>query len=114
MARKKKPPVDLGDPDFMPAQLISGTTPEERDGEVAARIRDEMIKLLNAMGSVPDIAEGDVIPDIELMGRHYDTLGVLLQKMQQRLERHNPPPKASAKRSRKTSAKKASIASEFD
>jgi len=115
MARKKKKlPVDLGDPDYLPPQLLSGATDEQRDSEVAARIREEMIKIMNAMGDLPSIAEGEIIPDIALMQKHYETLGLYLDKLEQRLERYEKPKKASSKTKRTRHTDKVGMSNDFD
>ena len=114
MARKKKIPVDLGDPDYLPPQLISGTTDEQRDAEVAARIKETLIAIMNAMGDLPSIAEGDIVPDVELMQTHYGTLGIYIDKMQQRLERNEKPKKASAKNSKARRTSNAGMSNDFD
>ena len=111
----KKDNIDIGDPDYLPPQRISGSTPEECDAEVAARIKDLLVRILNSMGNIPEIAEGDVVPDVALMTENYEHLGVMIRKLGQRLERHNPPPKASAKqRKKRRSQPAASITDGFD
>lgn len=95
---KKQAKSDIGHPDYMPPQRIAGNTPEECDAEVAGRIKNALIGIMNAMGHVPEIAEGEVVPDVDLMEMHYEQLGLMLKKMRQRLERLEPPPKASQKK----------------
>lgn len=117
MAKKNNiPMMDIGDPDYLPPTLITGGTPEERDGEVAARIKDTMIRILNAMGNVPEIAEGDTVPNISLMHKHYEILGILMDKLAQRLERNNPQPTQTAAQARKNRKQmsQASISNELD
>lgn len=125
MAKQNSPvTMDIGDPDFLPPQLISGGTPEERDGEVCARIKDALIKIMNSMGDLPAIAEGAAEPNIEVMEQHYQTLGVLLLKLRQRLddrlmgeeeeEAQPAPVKGKGAGKKKPQGKKANIANEFD
>jgi hypothetical protein len=112
----RKNTIPDNDPDYLPPQLISGTTDEERDAEVALRIKDCLIKIMNAMGNIPEISEGEIVPDVDLMLSHYETLGVLIEKMEQRLERLKPPPKASNKNKKRASKQRqqAKISNGFD
>ena len=124
MAKQNSPvTMDIGDPDFLPPQLISGGTPQERDSEVCARIKDALIKIMNSMGDLPAIAEGDAEPNIEVMEQHYQTLGVLVQKLRQRLddrlieeeeEEAQTVPKGKGAEKKKPQGKKANLANEFD
>ena len=107
MAVKKDNPLD-----FLPPQQLLGNTPEQRDAEVASRIKDCLCQLLDAMGAPPQIAEGKVTPDTDTMERSYKALGLLMQCLRQRLDSRQEVPHSKRPRtgqSRKTITVRAEV-----